>query len=290
MKFFADTANYDEITYSFSRHVNDGITTNPKIMENYGVSNFKDACESLLIKYPNVPLSLETDLRGLKVEEIESKAEEVKSVLLKQAHELARLGNNIVVKIPICTGGLEAVKKLTSEGVATNVTACMTPFQAIEAAKAGATYVSLFANRMLDSHVLELSGHNKEEIVTDTNWKVTVKENKDKYFDKAWENTIIQIAYVAKKLEDEFPDSQLIVGSIRSPDDILKIANAQPQIITIPTKIVEGLQNIPEIKQTKRTLLVAIPEKLIGESTLYHPMTQYSLDEFEKAADSYRKL
>ena len=64
MKFFADTANIEEIEYCFSRRVNDGITTNPKIMESTGdLSNgFLEACKKILAHYPKVPVSLETDL------------------------------------------------------------------------------------------------------------------------------------------------------------------------------------------------------------------------------------
>lgn len=287
IKLFADTADYEEINYSLSREVNGGITTNPKIMENSGVSDFMNACESILIKYPHVPISLETDLRGLDVFKLEKIPEEVRDVLLKQAHDLARLGDNLVVKIPISTGGLMAVKILTSQGIATNVTACMEPYQALQAVKAGATYVSLFANRMLDSHILQLASHSPNEIITDPNWKEIVKENKEKYSEEAWDNTLSQIAHVAAKCEEL--GSKLIVGSIREPKDILRIASCKPQIITIPTKIVKELKNIPEIKERKREIETNIDQKLIGNS-ITHPMTTYSLDEFEKAADSYRKI
>lgn len=288
IKLFADTANYDEITYSFSRGVNDGITTNPKIMENYGVSNFFNACESMLIKYPKLPISLETDLRGLNVFELEHAPEKVMDVLIRQAYNLALFGDNLVVKIPISTGGLMAVMKLTSEGIATNVTACMTPYQALKAAHAGATYVSLFSNRMLDSHILELSGFSPEIILQGEEWKEIVKKNKEKYFEEAWSRTMKQISHVAKECENI--GCKLIVGSIRTPEDILRLAKCKPQVITIPTKIVEGLKDIDAIKSHERQIASDnLPENLFGNS-IAHPMTAYTLQEFEKAADSYRKI
>lgn len=285
MKFFADTANLEEIKYCFSRGVNDGITTNPKIMESTGdlSKGFESACKSILDKYQNVPVSLETDLRGLDVNRLEEFPEKVSEVLLSQAYKISKWQNNVVIKIPICTGGLMAAKELYKRGIKTNVTACMTPYQALQAAKAGVTYVSLFANRMLDGHIIELAGYNLNDVIN-SNWKEILQANKDKHFDEAWSKTLNQIAYVADRLEGM--ESELIIGSIRSPEDIYKLVEAQPQIITIPTKIVKGLENIADLKMTKRSISPRITD--IGDS-LSHPMTQYTLEEFEKAADAYRK-
>lgn len=290
MKFFADTASLEEIEYCFSQGVNDGITTNPKIMENTGDLSlgFEQACKNLLRKYPLSPVSLETDLRGIKIEDLNTstqKAEEVSRVLLKQAYELSSWQNNVIIKIPICSGGLLATKILSEKNIKTNVTACMTPYQALEAAKAGATYVSLFANRMLDSHILVLSGNSLEKTLRESDWKDKVKEAREQYFEEAWDKTIAQIAFVASNLDNK--DSALIIGSIRSPEDILRIVRAQPQVITIPTKIVQGLKQIPELKLIKRTVETNNVE--IGYS-LYHPMTSFTLQEFEDSANIYRKV
>ena len=288
MKFFADTANLEEISYCFGKEVNDGITTNPKIMETTGdlSQGFESACKSILERYPSVPVSLETDLRGIDVPNLDSvNPELVKDILLKQAYDLFKLGENVIIKIPICKGGLLAAMELAEKGIKTNVTACMTPYQALTASQLNIGYVSLFANRMLDGHILELSGHSLDEITTNPNWKEIVNGAKERFFEQAWTKTLSQISYVSEKL-DKNPNVDLIIGSIRSPKDIYRIANTQPQIITIPTKIVEGLQNIPEIKKTKRN--VEIRDVLMGNS-LSHPMTQYTLEEFEKAADRYRK-
>lgn len=286
MKFFADTANIDEIEYCFSRGVNDGITTNPKIMEATGdlSKGFIEACRMILNKYPNVPVSLETDLRGIDMNNFEnSDSIEIKNILLKQAYEIAELGKNVIIKIPICEGGLLAAKELAEQNIKTNITACMTPYQALTAAEYGKGYVSLFANRMLDFHILKLAGYSPEEINTNPNWKEITKQNKEKYFDEAWEITLNEIAYVANRMKNT--ESELIIGSIRTPEDIYKIVSAKPQIITIPTKIVKELEKIEELKKMDRDL----ERKIILGNSLIHPMTTYTLKEFEESANKYRK-
>ncbi|MCA9487693.1 MAG: hypothetical protein KC516_01890 [Nanoarchaeota archaeon] len=287
MKFFADTADIWEIDYCFSKGVNDGITTNPKIMESTGDLSlgFEGASKNILKYFGNVPVSLETDLYGLDVKNLKNIAPgEVKEALLKQAYTISSWGKNTVIKIPFSEGGLLATKELSQKGVKTNVTACMTPYQALTAAKFGATYVSLFANRMLDAKILELSGHNLEEILTNPDWKEVVSENKEKFFDIAWQSVLSDISYVSEELESA--SSDLIVGSIRTPEDIHKLVKAKPQIITIPTKIVKGLENIHDLKNTRKTVE---PVQANYSKDLFHPMTQYTLEEFEESAKKYRE-
>lgn len=287
IKFFADTADHKELEDCFQAGIDDGITTNPKIMEAAGVSDFEAACNAILRKYPGVPVSLETDLRGIQIHELDSRADEVKEVLLQQADRISSWAANVVVKIPISQGGLEATRELSRAGVKTNVTACMTPYQALVAAGAGATYVSLFANRMLDSHIFELAGHSLNEIVPgNPSWKEVVASNKDKYFEQAWNMTLEHIGYVAQTLRKEHPSTELIVGSIRSPEDITRIISARPHIITIPYKIAMALESPAQLK------LSAGDKRFSRQSPLEsisHPMTLYTLQEFEDAANSYRK-
>ncbi|HJX50685.1 MAG TPA: transaldolase family protein [Candidatus Nanoarchaeia archaeon] len=289
IKLFADTANLEEIAYCFSQGVDDGITTNPKIMETTGDLSlgFEGACKTILEKYPDVPVSLETDLRGIDVRTFDGvvEPEKVRDVLLQQAETLSSWGKNVIIKIPICQGGLLAAEDLAKRGIKTNITACMTPYQALEASKHGIGYVSLFANRMLDSYLLELAGHSLTGIQRNPDWKKLVAESRKTNLEVAWRKTLEDIAKVAQLLDNN-PNSELIVGSIREPSDIYRIVQAEPQIITIPTKIVKGLDNILNLKQTKRSF--KSNEVILGES-VSHPMTQYTLEEFEKAADSYRK-
>jgi transaldolase len=284
MEFFADTANSHEIDYCFSKGVCDGITTNPMIMKNSGdlSKGFEEACRELVNKYPSVPISLETDLRGIDVNDLGSRVSEIKKTLLEQSYSLAALGNNVVIKIPISEGGLEAAIELEERGIRTNVTACITPYQALGAVEAGASYVSLFANRILDTKILELAGYTPEVILLDPNWKEIVKQNQH-LKDSAWDIVLGQISYVASTLEGS--KSKLIVGSIRSPKDVEMLAEAQPQIITIPFGIVKGIVNPLEIKKSTRKVK---PNAFEFETTLAHPMTTYTLEEFERSADIYR--
>lgn len=291
-KFFADTANTDEINYCFSKGVNDGITTNPKIIETTGDLSlgFEGACKKILEKWSEVPVSLETDLQGMPMREVYSNPIKVKQILLQQADILSSWAPNVVIKIPICQGGLWATKELSKRGIKTNVTACMTPYQALMAAESGGTYVSLFANRMLDGHILESSGLDLQVVNKyPVKWKQFLNENKNLYFEDSWKKTLEQIAYVSRKLDNS--NSSLIVGSIRSPEDILKIIQASPQVITIPYKIVKGLDNLGlnfnNLKNNFNDSSQNIKCSLYGDS-LYHPITHYTLKEFEKSAESYK--
>jgi len=243
---------------------------------------FEAACKSILEKYSNVPVSLETDLRGIELNSIHKNPIQVRDTLLKQAYELSSWAKNVIVKIPICEGGLLAAEELMNRGIQTNITACMNVQQAMEAKDRGIGYISLFANRMLDSYILQLSGHSLNEIVSNPNWKKALEENKAKYFEQAWGLTLRDISQVADSLSSS--KQELIIGSIRSPEDIYRIISAKPQVITIPTKIVQGLENITGLKLAGRRISSQKSPLLV-----YHPMTEYTLAEFEKAADAYRK-
>lgn len=139
MKFFIDTANLDEIRQALELGVLDGVTTNPSLMAREGIAG-KNAIMGHYARIAEmVPgdVSAEviaTDLEGM----------------LREAHELAEIAPNIVVKIPMIAEGLRAIKQLTAEGIKTNCTLVFSPGQALLAAKAGATYVSPFIGRLDD--------------------------------------------------------------------------------------------------------------------------------------------
>jgi len=289
MKFFADTASIPEIEYCFSRGANQGITTNPRILELTGDLSlgFEGACKAIVSIYPNVPISLETDLRGfdvLKFDEIDPHL--VRDSLLQQAYGLSEFGDNVVVKIPFCAGGILATKQLSKLGIKTNVTATMDSNQALCAAAAGATYTNIFVNRRLDFEILRLAGHNIFLMMTYPSWKDVVAEEKSRYGEAAWDITLKDMAYASRELEST--GTSLIGASLRDPSDILRIATTKPQVITIPTNILRGLEaNLEELKQYKRTYQSNEP---IADVPIYsHPMTLRTLLDFEKAADSYRK-
>ena len=135
MKFFSDTANIKEIKEAASYGLLDGVTTNPSLVAKEG-KNFRELLDEI-IKIVDGPISAEvvsTDYDGI----------------MKEAHELAKIHKNIVVKVPLIKEGIKAVKSLTEEGIKTNVTLCFSPSQALLAAKAGATYISPFVGRLDD--------------------------------------------------------------------------------------------------------------------------------------------
>lgn len=135
MKIFLDTANVNEIQEAASWGVLDGVTTNPTLVAKEG-QDFK----RLLLQICSI-------VRGpVSAEVVSTTCKE----MVAEGRFLASLHENIVVKIPLIVEGLKAVKQLSSEGIAVNVTLCFSPTQALLAAKAGAAYVSPFVGRLDD--------------------------------------------------------------------------------------------------------------------------------------------
>ena len=140
MQFFIDTANLDQIREGNELGILDGVTTNPSLMAKEGIKGR----ENILKHYVNIceivngPVSAEvlsTDYESM----------------IAEAHILANLHPNIVVKIPMNKDGIKAIRYLTDNGIATNCTLVFSAGQAILAAKAGATYVSPFIGRIDDT-------------------------------------------------------------------------------------------------------------------------------------------
>lgn len=135
MKFFIDSANIDEIKEAIALGLCDGVTTNPSLVAKTGrpfaavIADILDLVEG--------PVSLEVtalDYDGM----------------MTQARKLRAHGDQVVVKLPLTKEGLKACKTCFDEGIATNLTLCFSPSQALLAAKAGATYVSPFVGRLDD--------------------------------------------------------------------------------------------------------------------------------------------
>ncbi len=135
MKFFIDTANIEEIKDANDMGMVDGVTTNPSFIAREE-GEFIDIITEIS-KTVDGPVSAE--VISLNYEG-----------MVKEAKELARISDNIVVKIPMTTDGLKAVKTLSGLGIKTNVTLVFTALQALMAAKAGATYASPFVGRLDD--------------------------------------------------------------------------------------------------------------------------------------------
>jgi transaldolase len=135
MKFFIDTANIDEIKKAHALGMVDGVTTNPSLIakENRPFEELlREICE--LVDGPVNGEAVSLDAKGM----------------VEEGRKLAAFHPNIVVKIPMTTEGLKAVKVLSSENIRTNVTLIFSSTQALMAAKAGASYVSPFVGRLDD--------------------------------------------------------------------------------------------------------------------------------------------
>lgn len=135
MLFFLDTADTEQIRKGLDWGMVDGVTTNPSLIAKMGKAYLPTVREvAQLVPGPVSGEVLATDTEGM----------------LEQGRRLADLADNVVVKIPLGPAGLSAVRTLTEEGIATNVTLCFSPAQALLAAKAGATYISPFVGRLDD--------------------------------------------------------------------------------------------------------------------------------------------
>jgi len=135
MKFFLDTADLNEIRAAQATGLLDGITTNPSHVAKAG-TKFVDLIAQICEIVPG-PVSAEV-------------TEETLEGMLRQGRLLADIAPNVVVKVPLVSEGLKAVKQFTEEGIKTNVTLCFSSVQALLAAKVGATYISPFVGRLDD--------------------------------------------------------------------------------------------------------------------------------------------
>jgi len=137
MKFFLDTASLKDISWAAQAGLIDGVTTNPSLLSKQaGDLDPKDVLKEIcsLVEGPVSAEVVAVDTDGM----------------LKEAQELAKIADNILVKIPMIEAGMVAVRRLSADGIKTNVTLCFSSVQCLIAAKAGATYVSPFIGRIDD--------------------------------------------------------------------------------------------------------------------------------------------
>ena len=136
MKFFVDTANLEEIREANDMGVLDGVTTNPSLVKAEGNVDFHERV-----------------LRICEIVDGDVSAEVTATEfdgMMEEAHTLAQIHDNVVVKIPLIKAGIKALRALDEEGIRTNCTLCFSPTQALLAAKAGADYISPFIGRIDD--------------------------------------------------------------------------------------------------------------------------------------------
>ncbi len=196
MKLFLDTANIASIKPFVDMGVLDGVTTNPTLI----AKENRDFLElvSEIIKVVQGPVNLEV---------VAQQADG----MLREGRDLASLGSNVVVKCPMTPEGLVAVRRLSKEGIATNVTLVFSPNQALLAAKAGASYVSPFIGRLDDA------GHEGMEVIRDT----------------------LQI-YRNYNIE-----TQVLVASIRHPVHVVEAAKLGAHVATMPPDVLDKMVKHP---------------------------------------------
>ena len=136
MKFFIDTANFEDIKEAYSWGILSGVTTNPSLVAKESGVNFHDRLREIA-ELVNGSVSGEVislDAEGM----------------IREGEELAAIHPNITVKLPMTPEGLKACKHFSEKGIQTNVTLIFSTNQALLAARAGATYVSPFLGRLDD--------------------------------------------------------------------------------------------------------------------------------------------
>ena len=209
MRVFVDSADQKQIEQWLEQGVVDGVTTNPSIMFKDGATDLEECARKLAGLLVERPLSVEVTSND-------------RDVMVEQARTFATWARNIVVKIPIVNefgeSCLGVMHKLSQEGIGVNATAILSFNQAMLAAKAGATYVSIFAGRVAD----------------EGNDPTTTIRN------------------VRRWLDDWEVSSQIIVGSIRTVMDIQNAALAGAHIITIPPQFLPKMVDHRYTRETVR--------------------------------------
>ena len=200
MKFFIDTANLDQIQEAQDLGILDGVTTNPSLMAKEGIAgesnvinHYKKICE--IVDGDVSAEVISTDFEGI----------------IKEGEALAKLHNNIVVKVPMIKDGVKAIKYFSDKGIKTNCTLIFSAGQALLAAKAGATYVSPFIGRL-------------DDISTDG---------------------IDLIAQIREIYDNYMFATEILAASVRHPMHIIQCAEIGADIMTGPLSAITALLNHP---------------------------------------------
>ena len=196
MKFFIDSADIQEIKQANERGWVDGVTTNPSLIAKSG-RNFEEVIKEIC-KLTTGPVSAEV---------ISLKADE----MVSEGKNLAKWATNVVVKIPMCEDGMIAVKKLTAEGIKTNVTLVFSVMQALLAAKAGASMVSPFVGRL----------------------------------DDIGSDGMAMVQEIVHMYQNYDFATEVLVASVRSPMHIQHAALMGADIATIPYKVMQQMTGHP---------------------------------------------
>ncbi|MDX1683999.1 MAG: fructose-6-phosphate aldolase [Saprospiraceae bacterium] len=200
MKFFIDTANLEQIKEARDLGILDGVTTNPSLMAKEGIkgednirNHYKTICE--LVPGDVSAEVIATDYEGI----------------VKEGESLAKIADNIVVKVPMIKDGVKALAYFSDNGIRTNCTLVFSGGQAILAAKAGATYLSPFIGR-----------------IDDINW-----------------NGMQLVEEIAEIYAIQGFETEILAASIRSSRHIVDAAKAGADVCTCPLDAILGLLKHP---------------------------------------------
>lgn len=197
MKFFVDTADINEIKELAATGLLDGVTTNPSLIAKSGkqfLPLIAEICEVV-----EGPVSAEVAATDYET-------------MIKEAQKLAKIAENVAIKVPLTPAGLKVCKAMSDEGRQVNVTLCFSPAQAILAAKAGAAFISPFVGRLDD---LAQDGMG---LIHD----------------------IVQIY-------NNYPEfyTEVLVASVRHPMHIIESAKIGADVVTCPASVIKQLYNHP---------------------------------------------
>lgn len=229
MKFFVDTADVAEIRELASTGLLDGVTTNPSLVAKTGRDFFELLREICKI----VPGPVSAEVTALD-----------HATMATEGRRLAKVADNIVVKVPLTPDGLKACRELTNEGIRVNVTLCFSPAQALLAAKAGAAYISPFVGRL-------------DDIAEDG------------------------LGLIAEIMEiyDAYSEitTEVLVASVRHPIHVVEAAKMGAHVATVPPAVLRAMFNHP---LTDRGLDAFLNDwAKTGQSILKQPVAGGSDDE-----------
>jgi transaldolase len=196
MKFFVDTAEIDEIAELNDTGMVDGVTTNPSLIMKSGrdiLEVTKEICAIVDGPVSAEVVSLEAD------------------DMIAEGRKLAKIADNIAVKVPLTWSGLKACKVLSSEGNMVNVTLCFSANQALLAAKAGASFISPFIGRLDD---INLDGMD------------LIADIRDVYDNFGFE-------------------TEILAASIRTVNHVSDCAKIGADVITAPPAVIKKLADHP---------------------------------------------
>ena len=196
MKFFVDTADTGAIRELNELGMVDGVTTNPSLIHKSGRGIKEVVAE--IAEMVDGPVSAETVATDFET-------------MVQEGHEVAKLGENIAIKVPLTWNGLKACKRLSGEGHMVNVTLCFSANQALLAAKAGATFISPFIGRLDD---INLDGMD------------LISDIRDIYDNYGFE-------------------TQILAASIRSVNHMTEAARIGADVATAPPGVIKKMAEHP---------------------------------------------